>query len=191
MARKPTSREYFLIGVLAVAGIVALYVGRGGGFNLGGEAGASKGEPLSIGEGPQVHMERLTQRAEAYDPRARNLFAYWTPPPPPPPKLASRPKPKPVVTLPKPKPPPPPPRTNRPRGPRPPGIAFTYLGNLGPKNNRIAVFEQGDGEMMLARAGETVRKHFRVVRFGYEAVVMGYTDERFKDRTTELPMRPK
>jgi hypothetical protein len=70
-------------------------------------------------------------------------------------------------------------------GPKPPAINFTYLGYLGPKNGKIAVFEDGN-QVMLARAGDVVKDQFRVVEFGFEAVVMGYVDERFKDQTSEL-----
>lgn len=191
MARRPTSREYFLIGVLVVAGIVAVWVGRGGGFNLGGDGG-SKDEAPEIGEAPQILMARLSRPAEDYDPRGRNLFDYWTPPPPQPPRIVPRkPPPRPMATTPPKAAPPPKPRPPRSRGPKPPGIAFTYLGFLGPKDDKIAVFEHGEGEMTLARVGEIVQRQFRVVDFGYETVVMGYTDERFKDRTTELAMKAK
>ena len=40
--------------------------------------------------------------------------------------------------------------------------------------------------MTLARAGDIVEKQFRLVEFKYESVIMGYVDERFKDKTTEL-----
>lgn len=192
MARKPTQREWMLIGVLAVALVVALYAGRGGGFSLGRGSGKDGAEAESPGEGPRIELDRLSGPAEGYDPKGRNLFAYWTPPPPPPPKLPSRPAPKPVTQpVPKPKPPPQrPPATRRDRGPKPPTIGFAYIGYLGPKDDKIAVFEQGE-EMWLARSGEVVRDHFKVVGFGYETVKMGYTDERFKDRVTELQMSPR
>lgn len=189
MARKPTSREFLLLGVLATAVIIALWLRGGGGFNLGGDDAAQKTEGPLVGDSPRVRMERLSQPVESYDPKGRNLFAYWTPPPPKPPVLPPRPTPKPVAKPPVTRnPTPPPPRDRTPKGPRPPVIAFDYLGYLGPKDDKIAVFEHGD-EIMLARQGEVVQRHFKVVGFGYETVMMGYTDDRFKDMKTELPRK--
>jgi hypothetical protein len=78
----------------------------------------------------------------------------------------------------------------QPAAPEPPKIKFEFIGVLGPKDAKIAVFEQpGEQQILLARMGEVVEKKFRLLAFKYEAVVMGYTDKRFKDKTTELSQR--
>jgi hypothetical protein len=86
---------------------------------------------------------------------------------------------------------PPPPVVDRtPRGPvkpQPPPVGFTLLGVLGPKERRIAIFEVASN-MVLATQGEVVQHQFRVEGFGYESVVLGYTDERFRGQTTELKL---
>ena len=50
------------------------------------------------------------------------------------------------------------------------------------------MFEAGEN-MVLARSGEVVQEKFRVLEFRYETIVMGYTDERFRDKTTELSVK--
>lgn len=188
MARRITGREYFLIAVLVAAGGIAYYTMRGpGGASSDGDETTAASD---LGDPPVVQMTRLTGTTEDYDPQGRDLFKYYTPPPPPPPAPPQR-----KVAAPPPqrevKPPPPRPTTPEVRGPstpQPPRIPFQYIGLLGPKDSRIAVFEQGE-EILVARAGEVLNDQFRVVEFKYEAVVMGYTDKRFSDKTTELKMK--
>jgi hypothetical protein len=186
MARKLSSREYVMIGGLAIVAIAVYVLRGGGGFGFGGAKKESPAGP-ELGEAPVVMMADLAPDSEGYDPDARNLFDYYTPPPPkrvhqPPPKREPT---KPRVLPPKQPPKPPPPRG--PSGPTPPPITFKFIGILGPAAAKIAVFEGDDEEeMLLARAGDVVQKEFRLIEFGYESVVMGYVDERFKDKTTEL-----
>ena len=78
-------------------------------------------------------------------------------------------------------------RDTKPQGPRPPSVNFEYLGYLGPKDDKIAVFEKGE-ELEQARVGEVILEQFRLLEFKYEAVVIGYVDERFRDQSTELKM---
>jgi hypothetical protein len=185
--RKPTGREYFWIVVLAVMGLAYLAY-RDEGF-LGGRQDEDK-KNSALGIAPIVRMAALAARTEDYDPKGRNLFEYYTPPPP----NRMAPPPRPVVTAPTTAPTVRPVQRNgNPRkqvnaGITPPRIHFKYIGFLGPKDAKIAVFEDGEG-MLLARAGEIVEKDFTVVEFKYESVVMGYVDTRFKDMTTELNMR--
>jgi hypothetical protein len=188
MARKPTPREYFFIGVLAVIGIVYLLYRDEGRLFGGGQEEQKKRGPMGIA--PIVRLAQLAAEPEDYDPRGRNLFEYYTPPPPP---RKAPPKPKPVVRK--------PPDVNQQRLAaqrmkaqavqqpqlRPPNINFKYLGYLGPKTDKIAVFEHGE-EMVLVREGEVVEKDFLLVEFKYESVVMGYVDTKFKGMTTELNM---
>jgi len=186
--RKPTGREYFFIVVLAVMGLAYLAY-RGDGPLFGGRQDEGR-KNMALGIAPIVRMAALAARTEDYDPKGRNLFEYYTPPPPkrkvPPPRVAAKTPPKvPVVR--------PVQRNQQNRkavnaGVTPPKINFKYIGFLGPKDSKIAVFEDGEG-MLLARAGEIVDKEFTVVEFKYESVVMGYVDMRFKTMTTELNMR--
>ena len=188
MARKLSSREVLLIAMMGLAVVVALFIRSGGSLGRGG--GAASGEPvlLETRAAPEVHMARLSAPPEDYDEKARNLFAYYTPPRP-------KPRPKPPTVK---KPtrrtvaPPVPTRAAAPAKPppraRPPKIPFTYLGYLGPKDAKIAVFEEGK-EMLIARSGDVVKDRFRVIGFKFESIVMGYTEELWKDETTELRMK--
>jgi hypothetical protein len=85
------------------------------------------------------------------------------------------------------RPPPPPPR---PVEKQPPRIPFQYIGYLGPKDDRIAVFQEGE-DLLLAKRGEALQDLFTVVDIRYESVVMGFTDPEFESRTRELPMKSK
>ena len=62
-----------------------------------------------------------------------------------------------------------------------------YLGYLGPKDDRIAVFEDGT-ELLVARRGEIVKQQFRVLEVKWETVVMGYVKPEFKGQTREIAM---
>lgn len=184
MARKLSGRELFLVGVLVVAAGAVLFWRDDG--PLSGRTADQPDAVAKLGDAPQVHWDRLFAEAEGYDPGGRNLFQFYTPPPPAPVRQAP---PKPIVRPATPaqapsqivKAPP------KPTLQRPPTISFKYLGYLGPKDDKIAVFEQGQ-ELQLARVGEIVQKDFRLVDFKYEGVVIGYVDERFRDQTTELRM---
>jgi hypothetical protein len=77
-----------------------------------------------------------------------------------------------------------------PPDPPPPVPGFIFLGYIGPKQDKIAVFEEGQ-EIVLARVGEVVQNRFRVVEFKFQTVVLGYEEDRYKGKTTELRMRPK
>ncbi len=183
--RKLSTREYVLLGFLAVVAVALFYFNRDARMG-GGPGRGDRDEELDFGEAPVVYMDRLVARNIDYDAEGRNLFKYYTPPP----QRIERPAPPPRREPPK--PPPRPREVTRdlppPSGPKPPPINFAYLGYLGPKDNKIAVFENGQ-EILLARAGDVVQQQFRVVEFGYESIVMGYVDARFEDETTELQQR--
>ncbi|MCP3979538.1 MAG: hypothetical protein GY716_09440 [bacterium] len=189
MAFQPSNREYMLIGALVLIAVGYLY------YNSDSIGGAGEGDSelaqLATGQAPVVNMASLMREPEGYDAAGRSLFKYYTPPPPPRPKP---PPPPPQKRIERPKPPPPKPRDTTPKAPpkpRPPAIDFTYLGLLGHKDSKIAVFEGKDGEIEQARMGDTLWNEFRVVDFKYEAIVMGYTDDRFADQTTELMQENK
>lgn len=188
MSRKLTAREKLLIGVLAVGGAFALYTLRGDALGLGGPADDGAFVEPPDGEPPVVRMDLLARAAQDFSEGGRNLFDYYTPPPPPPPPRVVLPPPPPVkVERPK---PPPPREPGPPPPPKPPFPNFKYLGFLGPKDARIAVFEVDDMEnpQVLAGVGDVVQKEFRLKEFRYESVVFGYTNELFADRTAELSM---
>jgi hypothetical protein len=191
MARRKLSwREATLLALLAIAGIAALsYRKLPMGFG-GSEAPAAAGT-LPKGDPPKVHMEELDHPTESYDPEGRNLFSYYVPPPlrrPDPPPIAHTipppPSPQPVQTQPVVETP----VVQIPRDPPPPTPSFQYIGHLGPKDAKLAVFDVGR-KIELKGIGDVVQEHYRVAGFGYETVVLTYVDEKFKGKTTELRKR--
>lgn len=184
--RKLTSREKFLLVVVVGLGVLGWMYGRDGGL-AGVGVKAKELAELKYGAPPVVQLVRLERTAVVYDSKARNLFAYFTPPRPArpvprvvAPKPASRRAlpttvPKSAVTLPTP-------------APRPPHPSFRYIGFLGPKDNKIAVLERGD-EVLLAGIGEVIEEQYKVVDFKYEMLIIGYTAEKWAGKTTELPMK--
>jgi len=185
---KPSTREWTMIGFLAVVAVVGYYYGRP---DAGGEVGGADAAKFgTLGEPPVVLLARLELNQESYDQKARNLFKYYVPPPPqrkapPPRKIVAPPSTmsKPVVRK-----PPPPSQPGPPRAAQPPRMSFQYIGLLGPKELPVAVFEQ-NGQIMVHRIDEVIQDEFILKEFKHEAVVMGYTDERFKDQTTELQQK--
>jgi len=185
MARKLSGREYFLVGVLIVAAGAVLFWRDD--RRLFGRSEEGRAAAMELGDSPQVNWDRLVADPEAYDPGGRNLFQYYTPPPRPVERPAAPPVPRPQAPQRPVASPTAAREASRPAAARPPTVSFRYLGFLGPKDDKIAVFEHGE-ELDLVRVGETFREDFRLVAFKYEGVVIGYVDERFKDQTTELRM---
>jgi len=197
--RKLTRREVVLLGALGLVAVLVLYYGQNAdtGSRVGGAAASEKDED-GPGEAPVVELALLTRGAADYDPSGRDLFKYW--PRPPHPRDAfrqeqqariqrERPKPKPVVAT-------PPPQQATPvvRAPVQPKPNFTYLGYFGPKDNKIAVFEKNNSPddedpLLLARAGEVLEDRFLLKEIKFETVVLGFTEEQFKEQTTEMSMR--
>jgi hypothetical protein len=189
MSRKLTAREKLLLGVLAIGGGLSLFALRGDRLGLGGPTDGGPFATGPAGEPPVVRMDLLAREAAEFADGGRNLFDYYTPPPPPPPPYVPpppAPPPPPRVI----KPPPPPRDPGPPPPPKPPLPDFKYLGYLGPKDARLAVFEVDEETEapLLARVGDVVREDFRLIEFRYESVIFGYTDERFAGRTAELAM---
>ncbi len=186
MARSLTRREIILAGALvAVAVGVSYYTGNDAPENRSAADAPGKAAASAVGPAPEVLLAVLDREIPDYDAHGRNLFQYYVPPPPPappPPPPPPTPVPTPVVATPVPVMPAQP---YEPPKPKPPPIGFTYVGSLGPKNSRIAVLEVGS-DMVLARTGDVVQTQFRLVGFGYETLVIGYVDERFRGQTTEL-----
>ena len=185
MKRQLNQREKVLLFVLVAAGGGLLYWKQGSVDFSGGGSG-KQGKHQEFGEPPQVLLELLAQDATSFDAGGRNLFDYYTPPPPIAPEPIHRPVPPPppvevaqVTEPPRPVPPP------KPQAPQP---RFQYLGSLGPKDAKLAVFETSNEGVTIKRIGDTVEKDFRLVAFKHDAVVLGYSDKRWKDQTTELKM---
>ena len=184
--RKLSGREKVLVGLALAAGLGYLFL-RGGALGRGGAEQAEEQLLPLDSEPPVVRLDRLATLSEAYDSNGRDLFRYGPPPrkavPPPPPRREvpkiERPKPTPRPTA--------PPRRDPPK-PKPPRPSFEYLGYLGPKDDRIAVFGKGE-DMLLARVGDVVQDHFRILEFKYEVIVMGFTDNKFRGETTELGVK--
>lgn len=186
--RKLTSREKVLIGVLCVGGILGLrFLSGDGGLFVTREE--EKEASRLLGDPPVVRVDLLERSPEPFDPKGRNLFAYYVPPRPEPVYV---PPPKPVVVeraepreLPKP-PPPPPPVT-----PKPPEPKFRYIGYIGPKDNLFAAFDLGGEDPELRRVGELVTDQFRLAGFEHRAVKLTYTDERWTGQSAELALSGK
>jgi len=206
MARTMSGREKKLLGSLGA--ITALFVwGQWSGDSpvapegLAGAAGAA----ATFDEPPRVKMDLLAREAELYDGKGRDLFKY-APRPPSPAELRrlraeaeaarraeeearkraeeearrrAEEEAKRQVEMAR--NPPPPPK------PQPPAITFRYIGNFGPKEERIVAFDDGKG-VFVARIGEVVREQFRVVDVKHNAVVMGYTRPEFRSQVKELPL---
>jgi len=181
--RSLNNREKVLGVLLLVAAVIAYKALTGDGIGFG-PANEKPAEDRVFGEPPVVRMDLLAQNREGFDATGRNLFSYYVPPPPPKRYVApAPPPPTQAVKRERPKPPPPPP----PSQPQAPAPRFAYLGYLGPKDEKIAVFDGDDG-VMLARVGDTVEDKFRLTEFKHESVMMAYTDEKWEGRTTELKL---
>jgi len=204
MARKLSKREGRLLVVLGLVALLMLYFNSGGKSPFGGDGEKKVEETAPFDPAPEVMLAMLTRDVEPYDPNGRDLFKYSERPLTPEERAAleaqrraqqqqqqqaaqrkieaqqkaieaRRQAPQPA----------------QPTGPRPPQPRFEYLGYLGPKDNLIAVFDRKSGEdpLLLARAGEVVEEEYLLKQINYHTVVLGYTDERFKNQTKELPMK--
>ena len=98
----------------------------------------------------------------------RDLFDLRDPTRPPPPTPTPRPPAPGEGAFVGPLPPPPPTPT-----PKPPDVSFKFLGSFGPKDNPIAVIQQGD-EIFNARAGDTLFGKFVLRKVGYESIDVGF-----------------
>ncbi len=182
MPRKLSAREKVMIGALAVAAVV-FYRWQGSGIGFGAPTAGADVDPPDLPEPPVVRMDLLARGTVEFDATGRNLFDYYTPPRKPVPKRPPKAK-RVVKSAIKPPPPPPPPRRELPPEPK-----FHYLGHFGPKDAKIAAFDDGDG-VVIARAGDLVPDtQFRLKAFRFQSVLLEYTHEKFKGRTTELQLK--
>lgn len=146
-----------------------------------------------------LRLSLLQARAAEYDPRGRNLFQYTTPPPSPE-ELARREaerqrrleeqrrqreeeerKRREAAEA---------ARRARlraqeeeekqqeqqaaPAVPQPPEIRLTYVGFIGPQDERVAVMLDPEGELVVGKEGEVIQDEFRILRIGYTFLEMGY-----------------
>ncbi len=211
MARKLSARETVLFVLLGVAGVAYLwYATKPGGAPSAAAARAEEGgrKPAGLDKPPVVRMDLLAHDAPEQEAGIRDLFKY-SPRPPSAAEVArlraeaaaraaaakraaeqaailaeqqrkaDEERAKEAVLHPQPPPP-----------PQPPPINVRYLGYLGPKDDKIAVFEDGK-DMALARKGEIVASQFRVVDIKSQTVVMGFVRPEFKGQTREIPQVSK
>ncbi len=192
MKRKLKQSEIFLIVILAAVVLGLIYTNFGDGFTENDDA-KQKAEKEDQLVAPVVLLADLDISNVPIGDRNRDLFSYGvrpqrqkvmdanqerirnaqieaekrkterkkTPPPirtAPPPRVAQAPKP-----------------------------SFTFIGIVGNKDSKIAVFEEGQ-TVMIANIGEVIKEPFLLKKVGFESVVIGYTDERYKNKTTELKM---
>jgi hypothetical protein len=161
-----------LLVVLAVSATYRALQFRGG--ELG--AAASTGGVVRVDgtlaefQVPHLNLELLRREPATYKP-GRDPFRFGVAPPPPerpapPPKKAPQPK------RPEPKPQP---ARERPTGPTPPRVDFTYLGSFGPTDRRIAVFIKDD-EIINAMAGDVLLGVFIVDKIGFESADIKFVE---------------
>ncbi len=198
-SRKMSIREIILAAILISAVIWLIWYVAGRAMDgSSGDAEKDGADAFKAREAPAVRMDLLAGLAEPYEQGGRDLFKYAKRPPTAAEleaerlrleaeRLAREAALKAQREA----------RNNRTdhrsarlrrpsrQGPRPPSISFKYIGYLGPKDDRIAVFEQGE-ELLLARIGETLQDDFKVREIEYEKVVIGYTDPRFDKVTKTL-----
>lgn len=156
-----------------------------------------------------VRLDLLEAESGSYS-SDRNLFAFKEPPPPPPPPPVQPPPPPPdqdkdgvpdfrdncvstanpdqqdidrdgigsVCDEPETPPPPPP--------PTPPQFTWKFIGMFGRPQSPIATFAR-DGDIVNARAGETIEGKFIVRRIGIESVEIGYIGFP-PDQTLRVPL---
>lgn len=88
----------------------------------------------------------------------------------------------------------------KPRVPPPPNFEFTYVAYIkqlsGPENS-IAVLVKGSGardpkkeNIMIVRHGEIIEEDFVVKEIDLDALVIGYTDERYKGQSKRVELIP-
>jgi hypothetical protein len=199
-------REVLLASALAVAAVGYLWIRSG---KTSQEAAAAAAASRARGEvvaatAPVVRMDLLDRPAASYDGGGRDLFQYSVRPPSAEEvrqreleakrqreqaelearlraEAAAREQEQARVRAVE--------IAKNPPKPPPPPINLKYVGFVGPKDDKVAVFEDGD-DLVVAKKGEVVKGQFRVVDIKFEAVVMGYTRPEFKDATRELTLSP-
>jgi hypothetical protein len=194
-------RTWILAAILVVAAVALFFMWRGGG-GASPFPGRDRGEeeeeaPFDLAA---VHLAVLEGGRAGYDPKGRNLFRY-TEPPPSAEELAAREEARRRAQMEADRA-----RRQREEmerrrreqeeaarlaslqqqerdaerlareGPRPPEIHYSYIGYLGPRNERVAVLLDREGKLLVAKEGEIVEEHFRIVYIGYSYLEMGWSE---------------
>jgi hypothetical protein len=209
MARSLNRRESMLLVGVVLAGAVWLWRAWGTDEPQAAAAAAERAsggkKDVALGKVPIVHMELLDKAVVKYDPAGRDLFKYSVRPPSWAQVRQMRAAAAAAAKAQKeaeerqriaeerrkqeeaeraayaaahPMPPPP---------PQPPAVPFKFLGFVGPPNARIAALAEND-VTFVAKAGEVVKKDFRIDEIKYESLVVSFVDPRFKGQTRELPL---
>ncbi len=72
--------------------------------------------------------------------------------------------------------------------PQPPAITFSFIGYMGPPENRIGVFSvPGSNGPVLARAGDHIAQRFVVKEIGYESAEIGFDGFTETKRISLMP----
>jgi hypothetical protein len=208
MARALSRREVYLITGLGAAAAIWLWYGWSASEPPAAVA-AKKAEAarreMVFGRVPLVHMDQLDRAVVKYDSSGRDLFKYSTRPPSwaevkrlkaeaAAAAKAQKEAEARALLLAEQKAkedaerqeylrlhPPPPPK------PVPPPVMFQFIGFIGPPDGRIAALEQNN-EVVLAKAGDIVKKDFKLEEIRYESVLISFVNPQFKGETRELPL---
>ena len=179
--RSLTPRERRSVAMLLLVVAAGWYLAPGDAAPR--ESGSAFGDAVELGEAPRVRLDLLRAGADETH-VGRDLFAYHVPqrprtaPPVPPP---IRDDPPPVVT----------PRVETrvvpvvasgPTAPR-----FSYIGLMGPKDGKIAVFDVA-GAVLVAQVGELIVDGYELVSFGHESVVVRRASGTHAGTTVAMPM---
>ncbi len=71
--------------------------------------------------------------------------------------------------------------------PQPPQINLKYTGYIGPKDDKVAVLEDGD-EQLVKKKGEVINGQFVILEIKGETITFGFTNPAFKGQTRELSL---
>ncbi len=210
MARAVSARERnLLVVLLGMALIYGFYRMRGGPESAGAarSVGAETEKAAKLLGAPVVNMAALDRPVDPIENGGRDIFKYTQRPPSPEEvrrmreeaarqakaaelarkqeeerqRLLAEQQAREAEERAKLPPQPPPP-------PRPPAIAFRFIGYIGPKDERVAAFMEGQNSIFVAKVGDIVQEQFKIMAIRYDSVVIGYTKPEFKGQSQELPL---
>jgi len=179
--RRLSGRERLLLGVLGLSAAILWIRAPNGSVGLVDRPGRF-GAGLELGDPPLIRLDLLERSVTDFDADGRDLFEYVNPGTH---QTARRrreahaprrdgPEREKGVTS-----------ASTPATPAPPSPSFSYIGLLGPRDNRIAVFNKGD-EVLVAQVGDVIDRSFQLLEFRHEAVVLGCIDEQYRCKTLLL-----
>ena len=190
MARKLDKREIWLLSLL-VAFLAWFLWNQSKSMVGGGKTGNDEGEAALVPVAPIVMLASLEDSLVDIVDRERDLFAFGVPPVE---KKRDDARVKRVKDAQEAarkaqqqaqnRPPPTPRQPPKARAPKP---SFQYIGNIGPKDSKFAVFTEGQ-DVLVANVGDEIKNGFVLMDIGFESVVIGYTEERYRNETTELQL---